>query len=603
MISVYEASYRLVVLCVLLTMIASPAFAKPTDRDKLEQQAIEFEQANVRLSDAVKSATISFYKTLSPGPFKPTATFQRCVELIDKHDLVGRPDSLRDLLNEIYDLDKPVQTPWSEMELHQRVDDDGGVFLRETRHRPDAEPDVHVLTPEISLRWREANSQLDVDKPEDTNIRVASLSDFWPPPRLIGAIRTATDVEPRDFDGRKVLRYMDATGARSITIDTESGLLLADEINRGQSARLRRWLGWSKSPAGVWFPRVVIELRFQNAKLNLAEFLIVREAKFNVSLAPNVFKLGAPAGSVIVDNREGRGERADRINRDVFDASSVDEVENATKPLNEKYTETERAAHVELRRLYFLHPNELIKRISPPFPLSRKYLPRMLDPKYLSDRRSIHFYFIEWQDDKLTPGFSFSGLAPKVSHLMTNMLNHPITDVDIPKDLLDREIPGDFIYRPETPREKLAEGISVILSAELGRDVKLMFHDIEKTVYIARGEFELVPAKASKYRDKPLVAVHGGPHDGDHGEIIGFGDHASLVREVGEYIGQKIFDETQPSKEDLAWSTRWYDLPGTPPEKRFKIDPQAVLKLVTEQTGIDFVEEKRTVTVLKLESE
>jgi hypothetical protein len=582
-------------------MLASPAFAEPTDRDQLEQQANEFEQANARFREAVTSATIGFYKTLSPGPFKPTADFERCVDLIDKHDLVGRPDSLRDLLNEIYDLNKPVQTPWSEMELHQRVDDDGAVFLRESRRQPGAEPDVNVLTPEISLRWREANSQLDVDKPEDNNVHVTSLTDFWPPPRFMEAIRNAVDVETIDFDGRKAIRYTDSTRSRSITVDIESGLPLADEIKRRQSAQLRRWLGWSKSPAGVWFPRAVIELRFQNGKLNRAEFLIVREAKFNIPLASNVFKLGAPAGSVIVDNRQGRGERADRINRDVFDASSVDEVENATKPLKEKYSETERAAHVELRRLYFLHPDENVKRIAPPFPLSRKYLPRMLRPDYVSDRRSIHFYFVEWQDDKLTQGFSFSGLAPKVSHLITNMLNHPITDVDISKDLLDREIPGDYIYRPNTPRDKLAEGISVILSAELGRDVKLMFHDVEKTIYVARGKFDPVPAKLSKFRDKPLIAVNGGPHDGDHGERISFGDHARLINEVGEYIDKKIVDETQPSQEDFAWSLRWYDLPNTPNEGRFHIEPMKVLELVKEQTGINFTEEKRTVTELALE--
>ena len=195
---------------------------------------------------------------------------------------------------------------------------------------------------------------------------------------------------------------------------------------------------------------------------------------------------------------------------------------------------------------------------------------------------------------------TFTGLTPTLAHLVESILHQPLTDVDIPEELLKRELPGDYLYRPDASQLDLAKGLSAILSAEFGNRADLMFDDVEKPVYVARGELQINEARVAKRDDRPQIELNGGPHTGDNGEMIGFGNLAKLLNETSDYIGIKIVDEAKPSETPLAWSKRWYDLADTPQEKRFKLDPDKVLQLVHEQTGITFEKQTSRVKLLTL---
>jgi hypothetical protein len=172
--------------------------------------------------------------------------------------------------------------------------------------------------------------------------------------------------------------------------------------------------------------------------------------------------------------------------------------------------------------------------------------------------------------------------------------------VEAPKEVLERPVPGDYVYRPDATEKELLPALAEVVSQELGRPVLFLFQDVERSVYVARGKLDLETKPVRTREGRPLIAMNGGEHDGDFGEVIGFGDLGDLLKELSDYINVKVIDETAPSDKDLSWSRRWYDLEKTPTEKRFALESEKVLELICEQTGIEFVERKQKVRVLRM---
>lgn len=547
---------------------------------------------------SIETAHIRYRRTLMSGPFKPGVTRERCLELLTKYDLATHPDSFRDLLVEILATETVAAAPWSEMELHTAHPGTATAMVRETQHSPNRDPDVHVVTPDVSLRWDEANSQLNVDAPRDNRIGYMRLSDLWraTPPALAGA--AGVSIAHDNVGGRPALRV--ARNGGTILIDAKTGFYLSDDDSHNDHSFLNRWLGWRPTAGGAPFPTAVVDLKFTGDQLRSIGAYLVDEVQVNAPLSPATFVLGAPAGAVVVDSRGGE-KRVVRINRDVFDASSPEQVNDATKPLKQEPTPTELAAFADLRRMYILADGEALRRLGPPYPLSRKYLMRMLSPSSAAERRGTTSAVINWKDGQLGDlRYFYAGFAPQLEHLLLQFLNQPPADIDIPDDVLGVELPGDYLVRPGATRDDLAAALSTIASQELGRSIRLQFQDLEREVYVARGTLTLDGSKLGKYSDLPLIAVNGGDYAGDHGQIIGFGNLAKLLNELSEYIDVKILDETTASDRELAWSKRWYDRDSTPADQRFRLDPQTVLDLVSQQTGVTFERQTRTVNVLNL---
>ncbi len=551
-----------------------------------------------RTMQSIETAHVRYRRTLITGPFKPGVTRERCLELLAKYDLATHPDSLRDLLVEILATETVAAAPWGEMELHTAHPGTATAMVRETRHSPNRDPDVHVVTPEVSLRWDEANSQLNVDAPGDNRVGYTWLSDLWraAPPALAGA--TGVSIAHDNVGGRPALRV--ARDGGTILIDAETGFYLSDDDNRNDHSRLQRWLGWRPTAGGAPFPTAVIDLQFMGGQLRTIGAYLVDDVQVNAPLSPATFVLGAPAGAVVVDSR-GENKRVVRIHRDVFDASSPEQVNEATKPLKQEPTPTELEAFADLRRMYVLADGEALRRLGPPYPLSRKYLMRMLRPDAATERLKTPNAVIDWKDGQLGELRTFyAGFAPQLEHLIGALLHQAPADVDIPADVLGVELPGDFLVRSGATRDDLAAALSTIASQELGGPIRLQFQNLPREVYVARGTLTLDESKLRKYSDRPLIAVNGGDHVGDHGEMLAFGNLGRLLSELSEYIDVKVVDETTASDRDIAWSKRWYDRDSTPAAQRFRLDPQAVLDLVSQQTGVTFERETRTVSVLNL---
>jgi hypothetical protein len=575
--------------------------------DELVRRLEATAAAAERSLKAVNTAHLKFRVFRRGGGFKHGCTEARLESLLAKHDLVARPDSIREIATAI--MGEPLPMGWGEMELFVLNDPERGAHVRETRRDADGSTHDHVQGPEWSLRWDSRNAQMDIMPTREDRFAITQLHDFHTrlhidgklPPVAVASLRDATGSLLK-ANGRQVLemRRPEKDGATSVTaLDVASGFFVRDE-GKGRGYRvIRRWLGWEETAAGVRHPRAVVELRFDNDQLTYAAFRVMDEAKFNAPLPETVFQLGAPAGAVIVSH-EGEETRARRINRDLFDVLSKQSLAEAMKPNEAPLTPEERDAIALLEKIYALPEDDVLKRIAPPFPLARKHLPRMLHPGYAEPPRGDRFYFLSWRDGRLTQEHGYQGRPPSLAGLIHQLLKHPLTDVDVPKEVLDRPMPGDYVIRPDAGEKAILPALANVMSQELGRPVLLLFQNVERNVFVARGEIKLAETKLRWRGDRPLIAMNGGEHDGDFGEVIGFGDLDDLLRELSDYLHVKVVDETAEPGGHLAWSRRWYDLASTPADKRFVLKPEKALKLISAQTGIEFVKRKESVRVLRM---
>ncbi|MDB5391800.1 MAG: polymerase sigma factor [Planctomycetaceae bacterium] len=588
----------------------SPETVQPADQAKSElNKALEAACQRAQTSLAsIKTAHIK-YRSSSCSRYKPQLSPEHCAELMLKYDLVKYPEQLRDFFAALNDVDELVpERPWTEVDLYL----DGKKARRSWNYR-NAEPDVHIVDETVSLDWGAANSQLDITPINKSWHNMPNLADFvrvfrgvnrqYVIKRQQGQLSIAIgekSAEPES--GKDAATQKQPVAERKdngirwlVVIDEATGFLVKSSTLHPKFGVLDEtyWQGWQTGADGIPFPKVVVEFKYSNGTLQRAEFRLIRETEFNVKFPDSLFRIGAPAGSVIVDSRNGnRG--AFGINYDILDVLSAEQMAKAMQPLPKELTTPEEIQAVaELKEIYRLADGEFLKRIDSPQPAVRKYLFRMLGKRFVPTRRPKGFDVISWENGQAQDSFSYLGMPANLTRLIHSILKFSTVEVEGDHSLLEREISGDFLYRPESPVADLAQRLAEIASQELRTPIKLEICDVERPVYVAKGTW-----KINLQKDQQYVNLNGGKHTGDFGEILGGGAPAEFLKEVGSYIGTKLIDETEPSMERINWTKRWYDLPTTKTEKRFKLDPEFVLKQLGEQTGLSFTKEMRPDRIL-----
>ena len=165
------------------------------------------------------------------GPFKPGMTPERVAGTLVNYDLAEKPESLRDLLAELLLEPPKTATPWGEMELHEVRGDQGPSLIRESRSRPEGDPDVHILTPDASVRWDAANWQMNVDSRDANQMAVSSFDDFRRQVDLKTVLPNAKS-ETSIEDDRSVATLTDQRTGRSLVVDEATGYLCATRRTR-----------------------------------------------------------------------------------------------------------------------------------------------------------------------------------------------------------------------------------------------------------------------------------------------------------------------------------------------------------------------------------
>ncbi|TWT85460.1 Regulatory protein BlaR1 [Posidoniimonas polymericola] len=540
-----------------------------------------------------------------PSLFAAGSSPNDLAQLAVEHNLVEAPDALTDLLQAANAMNERSTSPWSQLELYLQMSDGRPTHIRESRSWPGRdESHVHIQADDVSIQWDEANSQLDLAPRAADRLAITTLRDVLPVMGPEFLDKAAFEPARRTMHRGKTASVANvaspAGDAASLFFDPESGLPIELVLRHGATERRSQWLGWRRQ-SGVPVPTVITQFESRAGQIQRASILRVGLARFNTPLPESVFQLGAPAGATVVDTRDGHSVR--RLQRDVFDVTSREEVRAATETRRRELTETEQRAVDELRQAYVLADGEVLNRFGPPYPLARNYLRHLLRPGSAPGRQEF-FYFLKWQDGKPEHHFGIGGRAPKLADLTTYLLRQPSVDVDIAEELLTLPLPGDYLFRADATRDQLAEALSQLVSDELGRPVRVVFEQVDRLVYIASGTLALneeeMTRRSIRGEDQAVLTVNSGPYEGDHGEQISFGDLPNLLTDLGEYIGVKVVNDTPPSSERLTWSKRWYDTNTVPKEKRFRVDPDTVLQAVTAQTGVEFEKSSSQVTILRV---
>jgi hypothetical protein len=179
----------------------------------------------------------------------------------------------------------------------------------------------------------------------------------------------------------------------------------------------------------------------------------------------------------------------------------------------------------------------------------------------------------------------------------------------------NKTVHGDFVTRKDAPLDKLVPQLEKILREECKLDVRLTLKEEEQQVFVVGGTFKLNPPAWRPKKELDIYAAEEGLNkEYDHFDVekrnrhtgqfqfvkssLSTGTPLSLVRFVGSRIQTRmVWDTPLPTTPKISYHNHTIRNPSED-EAAADRDPDKVLKVVSEQTGLTFKKEKRKVTVL-----
>lgn len=255
----------------------------------------------------------------------------------------------------------------------------------------------------------------------------------------------------------------------------------------------------------------------------------------------------------------------------------------------------------EFSKVYRLGEKEVLRHI--PEPLDRELRSRWYRAVFgrpQSNKMEILTLYLQWKDARpqwkgAAIGFSKGGMPIRDVLMMLNAVSPQYIEGD--QGLLNRKIPGDWVFDPKAPADEIVAAMQPVLQKEWGVPVKLTFREVERDVYVARGRWDFKPISA----DFPDVQIYGTFLDKDSGSGGATGNFDKFLRAAGSWIGMPIVNEaTEPPKKRFSWS---YHMPSpfTDQQQAESHDPESVTANLASQTGLEFVKERRQTRVLFVE--
>lgn len=267
----------------------------------------------------------------------------------------------------------------------------------------------------------------------------------------------------------------------------------------------------------------------------------------------------------------------------------------------------EPAWKAEFRKAYALADGQLVKRVAPPFPASRDDYFRAMhknpEAPGTAERAKEHAgrsALILWWDGKaIRPASVLESPTPTFA-LASHLADHLALPVEF-GGADPSPITGDFVLRAGAAPEKLLPAVEKLLRDECGVKVALAVREVEREVIVATGTFKLKPRPWRKANE---VDVYTGDKALDKdlkpdGQWLrGRGGLPAFARDLERFTGKRVVNETVgPAPAAFTWYTHDRNS-GDLAEQAEDHDLEKVLANVSEQTGLTFKTEMRTVRVL-----
>ncbi len=248
-------------------------------------------------------------------------------------------------------------------------------------------------------------------------------------------------------------------------------------------------------------------------------------------------------------------------------------------------------------KVYFLEDRQVLKRVAPPFiPERMNYYKEEESSQASLIERPPDFFTFHWDGELKRWGLGFgSGKRPLRSVLNSNLSMNQ-NSYEGPDELLEIDVPGDWIVRKDASEEQKLKALEEILENEIGRKIRFEKREVKRQAIIATGSFEYHRLPVTQ-DDRWILMFSGDLVDEDGGG----GGTADSVREFLEAIGNRVnmpvIDQTEPSGQviipyrhyDSAYLSR-IDDPAEKSEKLIQL-----LDNISRQTNLRFIVERRPV--------
>jgi len=265
------------------------------------------------------------------------------------------------------------------------------------------------------------------------------------------------------------------------------------------------------------------------------------------------------------------------------------------------------------RHGYRLEPGKVLKRVAPPFPDARMEYYRVGNPGQAEAIPMGPSAMIFQQRDGILKNWSMTfsgGSGHSVEGLITGLTGIRSQMIE-GGDVREARVPGDWVLRLGATDEEIIKQLGEILRKELSLDVQMEFREIERPVYVARGNYTFTPVEGGRARettiltDRTLVTdpieIFGKQLVPNSGAGGGSGKFDEFLAWLGDWIGEPIVSEvTSPPAGKLSWHMHARS-PFTDQMRAEDHDPTLVLPNITAQTGLTFTLERRPVKTLFVE--
>jgi uncharacterized protein (TIGR03435 family) len=267
---------------------------------------------------------------------------------------------------------------------------------------------------------------------------------------------------------------------------------------------------------------------------------------------------------------------------------------------------------------YGLEPGQDLRRVAPPFPPIRMEYYRTghpLQSEAIKEGPSAMVF--RWSDGKLNNwGMTFGDSADpgyNLTGVLDALLDIKSQQIDGPRDVLETRLAGDWVIREGASQESALNQLQEILQNEFKLPVKLEFREVDREVYVARGEYNLTPLPGQEGKGKLIltdetietdeIQIFGTQLVPNSGAGGGTGEFEEFLGWLGRWIGTPIVSEVdlKPTNQ-VSWHLHERS-PSTEQSRGEDHDPKLVLGNITLQTGLTFTLEKRPVRILFVQRE
>ena len=273
----------------------------------------------------------------------------------------------------------------------------------------------------------------------------------------------------------------------------------------------------------------------------------------------------------------------------------------------------------EFQRTYALPDNKVVKRVPPPYVPGRLAFYRVHDaeqariipegPEFMLfrwDQRTPNPLPADWpREGRLSEAEIgwVGGKGQEVAYLVESFTGiHPYEMQGDPQ-LMQTGVSGDWVIRDGVAPKKLLQGLQAALRTECRLPIRFRLVQKDCQVIVATGQYAFQPLPGNAdYTDEAFLPWDRiDVYEKDRSTIVeeGGGTLDDVFDIVARFINRPVVNEVSRLPQNSVcwhWSARRYH-----EAQRGDVDEPAILKHVSEQTGLTFTEKTRPVRVLLVE--